>query len=255
MPSARGSGLFVLQKFETARSIELRGIYPRGPLWHRCTASALEWPTSLEERTLTKEHPAVVFGRPDELESAIGLSEAHAKQIGAIAVFAGNTEFRLEQAIWRLQAHKPAGVRHATDAKPVGELITMLEAEGLALANPELRKLVADWCSGAKIAFEFRHSIAHGVAFKMETNINFERNRSWFGEVRKRPAASLWGDNNSFENIRLTFAILLRVIIGLGNSKRPLETCTASDWLRATSWARGVMEEMNSGHGPWFEKY
>ena len=204
---------------------------------------------------MSEEHPIVAFAKADELEAAHGLSPDHAKQIGAIAVFAGNTEFRLEQAIWRLQGHKPSGVRHVTDAKPISDLITMMEAEGLALTNADLRQLIADWCAAARVAFEFRHSIAHGVTFKMDTTMSFERNRSWYGELRKRPAASLWGDVNSFGNIRLTFAILLRVVIALGNQKRPLLTCASSDRLRATRWARGVMEEMISGHGPWFEKY
>lgn len=201
------------------------------------------------------ENPMTTIGRPDELEAALGLNALVAPHIGAIVIFAGNVEYRLEKAIWRLQNHAPEGVRHATDAKPIGELIDMFEVEGSALpAGPE-RELIELWCAAARVAFDFRHSIAHGVAFRLETIMNIERNRSWQGEIRKRPAASLWGDQNTFENIRLTFAVLLRVIASVSSDKRTLQEVATPDRLKALRWAKSLMGEMASGHGPWFEKY
>jgi hypothetical protein len=45
------------------------------------------------------ENPLLSVGRPDELEAAVGLTSLMARQIGAIILFAGNVEFRLERAI------------------------------------------------------------------------------------------------------------------------------------------------------------
>lgn len=185
----------------------------------------------------------------------MGLTPQMASQIGAITIFAANVEFRLERAIWRLQNHVPHGVRHATDAKPIGQLIDMFEAEGAAFPAGPQRQLIELWCGAARMAFEFRHSISHGVAFRLEAAINIERNRSWHGEIRKRPAASLWGDQNTFENIRLTFALLLRVINSVSNEKRTMQDVASPERLKALRWAKSLMGEMSSGHGPWFEKY
>ena len=201
------------------------------------------------------DDPMHTFGRADELAEAMGLTPQMALQVAPILVFAANIEFRLEQAIWRVQGHSPKGVRHATDAKPIGSLIDMFERERHSLDDARDQQLVEDWCAAARVAFEYRHSIAHGVSLRFESTLLFARNRSWAGELRKRPAASLWGDHNTLENIRLTFAVLLRVINSVGNTRRPWHTVSNPEALKALRWARSLMEEMASGHGPWFEKY
>ena len=201
------------------------------------------------------ENPLFDAVRPDLLESGLGLSPIISAKIGAIITFAANVEFRLERAIWRLQGHKPRGVKHATDAKPIGELIGMFEAEGSSFPVGPQRELIELWCAAARVAFEFRHSIAHGAAFRMESNMSIYRNRSWEGEIRRRPESSLWGDQHTFENIRMTFAILLRVVDSFSNAKRPIDTIGSPEHLMAARWAKSVMGEMASGHGPWFEKY
>lgn len=185
----------------------------------------------------------------------MGLNAEVAQKIAAILIFAGNIEFRLERAIWRLQSHAPKGVRHATDAKPIGSLIDMFEIEGRKLPPGPEQDLVEDWCAAARLAFEFRHSIAHGVAIRLETAMSFERNRSWQGELRKRRAASLWADSYTLDSIRVTFAVLLRVINSVSNERHPWETVAIPRSLKALKWARSLMGEMASGHGPWFEKY
>lgn len=201
-----------------------------------------------------KENPLLSVGRPDELEGTLALSWQAARQIGAIVVFAGNVEFRLERAIWRLQGHVPRGVRHATDAKPIGELINMFEAEGSTLPSGQEREVVELWCATARMAFKLRHSIAHGAAFRFEADMIFHRNRSWQSEIRKRPAHSLWGDQDSLDNIRLVFAVLLRVINAVSNDRRPFHTVASPERLEALCSAKSLMREMAVGDGPWFEK-
>lgn len=197
------------------------------------------------------------IGRPDLMEASVGLGQVAAAQIGAITIFAGNIEFRLERAIWRLQDHAPRGVRHATDAKPISELIDMFETEGTKRLLDTERQLIQLWCDTARPAFDFRHSIAHGAVFRIGTKgIQIERNRSWEGELRKRPAASLWGDESTFGNIRLTFAVLLQTINSISNPKRSVEEVASSpERIAALKGAKSLMGEMVSGHGPWFEKY
>ncbi|NNU59089.1 hypothetical protein [Ochrobactrum soli] len=199
--------------------------------------------------------PVLSVGRPDELEGMLGLIPEVSSKIAAILIFAGNIEFRLERAIWRLQNHSPAGVRHATDSQPIMKLIDMFEAEQVSLEDDILKQLIVYWCKTARIAFEFRHSIAHGLTSRIETDVLFHRNRSWQGEIRKRPSALLWGDSESLENIRQTFAVLLRVISSVSNEKRPLESLASPERLKALQIVSSTMGEVASGHGPWFEKY
>jgi hypothetical protein len=201
------------------------------------------------------DDPISDVSRPDLLEAALGLQPSMAPKVGALIIFAANVEFRLERAIWRLQQHTPSGVRHPTDAKPIGGLIDMFEKEVAKLPESPEKRLAELWCPTARIAFEFRHSIAHGAAFRMEDAMKIHRNRSWSGEIRKRPEASLWGDQNTFENIYLTFALLLRVIEGFSNERRPMDTIGTPARLKAMRSAHLLMGEMASGHGPWFEKY
>ena len=80
--------------------------------------------------------------------------------------------------------------------------------------------------------------------------MSIHRNRSWQGEMRKRPAASLWGDQNTFENIRLTFAVLLRVINSVSNEKRTMQDTASPERLNALRWAKSLMGEMASGAAP-----
>ena len=143
----------------------------------------------------------------------------------------------------------------ATDARPIGEIIDMFEAEVSKLPESPEKQLAELWCPTARIAFDFRHSIAHGAAFRVDTAMSIHRNYSWSGEVRKRPAASLWGDQNTFDNIYVTFALLLRVINSFSNERRPMETIASPERLEAMRSAKLLMAEMASGHGPWFEKY
>ena len=202
------------------------------------------------------DDPMFVTGRPDLLEGSLGLSQATAAQIGAIIIFAGNVEFRLERAIWRLQGHSPRGVQHATDAQPIGKLIDMFEAEGIRLPGDAERLLVQLWCDTARPAFGFRHSIAHGAAFRLNASMLIERNHSWEGEVRRRSAHSLWGDQGTLEAIRLTFAVLLQAINSIGNRKRSLaEVASSVKRIQGLTQAKALMEEMSATSGPWFEGY
>lgn len=195
-------------------------------------------------------------GRPDLLAGSLGLSQATAAQIGAIIIFAGNVEFRLERAIWRLQGHSPRGVQHATDSQPVGKLIDLFEGEGIKLPRDEERLLVQLWCDTARPAFSFRHSIAHGAAFRLNSNMLIERNHSWEGEVRRRSAHSLWGDQDTLEAIRLAFAVLLQAINSIGNRKRSLaEVASSVERIQGLTQAKALMEEMSATSGPWFEGY
>jgi hypothetical protein len=202
------------------------------------------------------DDPMFAAGRPDLMAVSLGLNQTTAAQIGTIIVFAGNVEFRLERAIWRLQDHRPRNIRHATDAKPIGELIAMFKEEGEKRQFEEERRLVQLWCDTARPAFHFRHSIAHGAAFRLSTRMLIERNHSWEGEVRKRPAASLWGDQQTLGSIQLTFAVLLRTINSIGNRKRTLaEVASSAERMDALERAKSLIGAMASQPGPWFEGY
>ena len=201
------------------------------------------------------EDAMMTIGRPDALAESLGLTPQSAAQVGTIIVFAADVEFRLERAIWRLQDHDPRGVQHATDAKPIGKLIDMFAIEGSTMSAGPEQQLVELWCSTARSAFDFRHSIAHGTALRLGTVMSFQHNRSWEGEIRKRPAASLWGDQNTLENLRLTFALLLQIIRSVSNNKNPMQNVASPRRLDALRSAKSLMDEMTSGGGPWFEKY
>ena len=196
------------------------------------------------------------FGRADQIDEVLGLDGIVAPKLASIIIFAGNIEYHLEKAIWLLNGIDPKGVRPKTDAKPVTDLIAMLEVSAPEVTDDDVRSLLETWCQAARSGYIIRHNIAHGVAFKVESTLVVSRNPRWYGEIRKREFGDLWCDTYTLDLIRESFATLLRIVLTIANDNRPLAEVASPLSLRAVREARSILGEFaDRFYNPSFEKY
>ncbi len=196
------------------------------------------------------------YGRSVQLQERLGLTPSVGQKIAAIITFAGGIEYYLERALWKLRGIDPSGSKPDTDAKPISDLIGMLEKFAVGLAAGDQRTLLEIWCAAARSGFVVRHNIAHGVPTKMGETLAYLRNPRWHGEVRKREFGDFWADEHTLDLVREAMAALLRTIARLSEdvaSPKDIATPTALTALRT---ARSVLGEFASqDYNPSFEKY
>ena len=196
------------------------------------------------------------FGRADQINEVLGLDDIVAPKLASIIIFAGNIEYHLEKAIWSLNGIDPKGVRPETDAKPVTDLIAMLEAFASEVTDDDVRGLLETWCQAARSGYIIRHNVAHCVAFKVESTLVFSRIPRWHGEIRKRECGDLSCDAYTLDLIRESFATLLRIVLTIANDNRPLVEVASPISLRAVREARSILGEFaDRFYNPSFEKY
>lgn len=196
------------------------------------------------------------IGRADEIEAAFGLTDVTSRQIASIVICSGNIEFHLERAIWKLDGTDPKGTRPRTDAKPVVALLEMLEAHAPRCASEEEQLLLTTWCAAARDGFTIRNNIAHGVTSNIEDTLVVMRNPQWQGEQRKRAFGDMWCDEYTMDLVRQSFAVLLRVIVGIADQKKTLALVANPNVVRALGEARSILGEFASqDYNPSFEKY
>jgi len=196
------------------------------------------------------------FGRADHLDAALGLDAIVGPKLASIIVFAANIEHYLERAIWVLEGIDPQGTRPQTDAKPISELLTMLEKHAVGAKDDAARDMLQNWCKAAQAGFIIRHNIAHGVSAKMETTLVFFRNPRWHGENRKRDFGDLWCEPYTLDLIRESLATLLRIIGTIAQDQEPFSEIASPCALRAVREARSILGEFaDQFYNPSFEKY
>lgn len=202
------------------------------------------------------KQPTREFGRADRIDQALGLDEVVGPKLASIIVFAANIEYYLERAIWVLDDIDPKGIRPETDAKPITDLIAMLEKHAASVTDDAVRDMLEHWCRAARPGFMIRHNIAHGVSFKMETKLVFSRNPRWHGEIRKREFGDLWCEPYILDMIRESFATLLRIIVAIAKDETPLVEVASPLAIRAAQEARSILGEFaDRFYNPSFEKY
>ncbi|WP_306259919.1 hypothetical protein [Pararhizobium sp. IMCC21322] len=196
------------------------------------------------------------FGRADRIDEALGLDEIVGPKLASIIVLAANIEYHLERAIWALDGIDPKGIRPETDARPITELIAMLEKHATSVTDAIVRGMLENWCRAARPGFIIRHNIAHGVSFKMETKLVFSRNPRWHGEIRKREFGDLWCDPYILDLVRESLATLLRIVVAIAKNQKPLAEVASPLALRAVRDARSILGEFaDQFYNPSFEKY
>ena len=196
------------------------------------------------------------FGRADQIDEALGLDGIIGPKLASIIIFAANIEYHLEQAIWSLNCIDPKGMRPETDAKPVADLIAMLEDYASGVRDDDVRGLLETWCQAARSGYFIRHNVAHGVAFQVERTLVLSRNPRWHGEIRKRELGNLWCDAYTLDLIRESFATLLRIVLSIANDDRPLTEIASPLSRRTVREARSILGEFaDRFYNPSFEKY
>jgi hypothetical protein len=196
------------------------------------------------------------YGRSAQLLEGLGLTPSVGQKIAAIITFAGGIEYYLERALWKLRGIDPKGRKPDTDAKPISDLIGMLEKFAVGLAPGNERTLLEVWCAAARSGFIVRHNIAHGVPTKMGQTLAYMRNPRWHGEVRKREFGDFWADEHTLTLVCEAMAALLRVIAQLSGEVTSPKDNETPPILRAVRTARSVLGEFASqDYNPSFEKY
>jgi hypothetical protein len=196
------------------------------------------------------------FGRADQLDVALGLDHIVGPKLASIIVFAANIEYHLERAIWVLERIDPQGIRPETDAKPITELISMLEKHIASVTGDAAHSMLENWCRAARSGFIIRHNIAHGVSFQMESTLVVARNPRWHGEVRKREFGELWCEPYVLDLLRDSFATLLRIVATIAKDDTPIAEIASPSVLHAVREARSILGEFaDRFYNPNFEKY
>ncbi|MBY5666215.1 hypothetical protein [Rhizobium leguminosarum] len=139
-----------------------------------------------------------------------GLSNDKLASIGAIAVLASHTEHYAERAIWRIEGQPVTGVRPRTDARPISQLIEILDEIGPTAQKPGIAPLVEQWCRSATLCFSCRNSIMHGTtAYADEDFTVFARNLPTDGVRRKRNPSDFYASQNTLTLLVEAFENLL----------------------------------------------
>ena len=147
------------------------------------------------------------------LVTTAGLSDQKLASIGAIAVLASHAEHFAERSIWALDGVEVKGVRPRTDARPIGELITMLREHVPTVKKPGLAPLIQKWCDAAELCFSCRNSIMHGTTAYMDDEWTiFGRNNPTGGVKRKRDPSDFHASPHTLAMLEEAFGYLLNVI-------------------------------------------
>lgn len=196
------------------------------------------------------------FGQADQLEAALGLDDVVGPKLASIILFAANTEYHLERAIWILEGIDPKGSRPRTDGWPITQMIAMVEQYAVSASDEGAQAMLKIWCAAARSGFIIRNNIAHGVSHKIGRTLVVFRNPRWHGEIRRREFGDLWCEPDTLDLIRGSFATLLRVIVQIAQNQTPLSDAATSSALRALREARSILGEFaDQFYNPSFEKY
>lgn len=196
------------------------------------------------------------YGRAEMLQVRFGITPEVGVKIAAIITFAGAIEYYLERALWRLRGIDPKGIRPDTDAKPVTDLIAMMDNYAAGLTDSEHRRFVETWCAAARSGFTIRHNIAHGFPGRLGETLTYMRNPRWDGEKRKREFGDFWATSESLEFVSDAMAALLRSVAQLTFEDATLATVATPAAHRALRSARSILGEFASqSYNPSFEKY
>jgi hypothetical protein len=196
------------------------------------------------------------YGRADFIQQQLGLDPMIGQKVAAIITFSGSIEYNLERALWRLQGIDPKGIKPATDARVITDLISMLEHFAANLATGNEKALLEGWCQSARDGFTIRHNIAHGVAMTLGSTLVYARNPRWHGEIRKREFGDFWADEPTLDLVRDAMAVLPRIAMFLSRNEISLKEIATPLALKALRRARSVLGEFASrDYNPSFEKY
>ncbi|RVP48135.1 hypothetical protein [Sinorhizobium medicae] len=197
------------------------------------------------------------YGQPERLQSMQGITPEIGARIGAIITFGSAIEYHLERYLWHACKLPYKNVRPVTDLKKITDLIKMLADHAATLQVAEERSFLETWCTAARLAFEVRNDLVHGLPIKMETTVVFNRNSMWEGEERKKHFSDFWAEDYALDRMRAFMAVLMRSIIELhGGLYKLSEIALQPLAVRAVREVKRTLEELaDRSYNPTFEMY
>jgi len=149
----------------------------------------------------------------EKLHAFFGIDIGLQQRVGAFVVLFSMIEQQLEFVLLTRSKPPSADGILPTDRMTVSDRLSALRA--LAPSEPSLAtdiELIADVGEALMTA---RHTIAHGAPLE---HGRMERNRSWFGEQRKRPFAALQMGEPVLDAAVTASEILFRLLGSIGAS-------------------------------------
>ena len=142
----------------------------------------------------------------------MGISVEVQRQVGTFIILFSMIEQALEFVLMQRSEAKPDG-QWPTDGMTVGERFKAIRV--LAKSESELAHQMTIAAEMGKLLMEVRHTVAHGAPLGTG---RLEKNRSWFGEPRKRPFAALELTEPTLDAAAEAGEVLYRLLNAIGAS-------------------------------------
>jgi len=149
-------------------------------------------------------------GAHEKLAGYFGISVELQRRIGTFILLFSMVEQQLEFVL--LQRNVPGpDFAFATDKMTISDRLKAIRA--LAASEPEVAAGLIIAADLGDLLAEVRHTVAHGAPIAPG---RLEKNRSWFGEPRKRPFAALTLSEPALDASAIASEILFRLLSAIG---------------------------------------
>lgn len=146
-----------------------------------------------------------------KLHAFFGIDEETQRQIGTFVVLFSMVEQQLEFVLLTKSREIAVGQIPTTDRMTVSDRFKALRA--LAEEEPLLLGCVEYAANLGEVLMTARHTVVHGAPME---HGRVEKNRSWFGEVRKRPFSALQIDGTILDSASMVADTLFRQLGSIG---------------------------------------
>lgn len=146
-----------------------------------------------------------------KLEAFFQIGVDRQRRIGTFIVLFSMIEHQLEFALVNPEKGMPAGEIPPTDRMGVTDRLKALRQRSVDV--PELSSIIELAVGIGEVLTEARHTVAHGAPIAPG---RVERNRSWLGEVRKRPFAALELSEDVLDAAATAGDVLFRLLGAIG---------------------------------------
>jgi hypothetical protein len=186
----------------------------------------------------------------EKLAGHFGISVELQRRIGTFILLFSMAEQQLEFMLLQRNAPEPGRV-FATDKMTISDRLKAVRA--LAATEPEVAPDLILAADLGDLLAEVRHTIAHGAPIAPG---KLEKNRSWFGEPRKRPFAALTLSEPALDAAATASEVLFRLLSAIGarladeREMAALLTPSVED-MHALQWASATIREAVSRENSW----
>lgn len=146
------------------------------------------------------------------LEAFFDISVERQRRIGTFVVLFSMVEQQLEFVLLQRSEVPLVGEIPFTDRMTISDRLKAIRA--LAGSEPLLTNELVLAAELGEVLADARHTVAHGAPLESG---RLERNRSWFGETRKRPFASLQLTDAALDATACATEILFRLLGSIGS--------------------------------------